>query len=130
VRFRGAAPDDGWPRAFAIVTAYATTGEVWTDAENRAADAALEAALRAEGLCPTRLTGYHPVTGHAEPGWAWTASREAARAWGAAFRQDAVYVVEGDALFLARCAEPEVWVEVGSFRARWDGEAEAVRPTD
>jgi hypothetical protein len=121
VRFRGAPPPGGWPPAFVIVTAYATTGEVWTDEANEAADAALCGAIEARGLTPTRLTGFDPVTGHAEPGWAVALPPEAARALGAAFRQDAIYAVEGDALRVARCFGDPVWVEVGAFRERWVG---------
>jgi hypothetical protein len=61
-----------WPEQFAIITAYATTGEVWTDQQNEAADQALEAELRATGRWMRRITGYSPppATPHREPGWA------------------------------------------------------------
>jgi hypothetical protein len=59
---------DQWPQEFAIITAYATTGEVWSDAENEAADRALYAELCRQSQMIRRITGYSPSTGHAEPG--------------------------------------------------------------
>ena len=41
--FREEAPISDWPSVFAIITAYATTGETWTAEENEMADRALEA---------------------------------------------------------------------------------------
>ena len=43
IRFRGPWPDLVCPGEFAIITAYATTGEVWSDQENDEADIALPA---------------------------------------------------------------------------------------
>jgi len=51
-----------WPGQFAIITAYATTGDVWTDQQNEAADQALETALRATGRWMRRITRYSPTT--------------------------------------------------------------------
>ena len=70
VHFRGPWPDRIQPYEFAIITAYATTGETWSEERNRAADLELESELRATGSCMRRITGYDPDTGHAEPGWA------------------------------------------------------------
>ena len=56
-----------WPEQFAIITAYATTGEAWTDQQNEAADQALEAELRATGKWMRRITGYAPPTRIASP---------------------------------------------------------------
>ena len=59
-----------WPGQFAIITAYATSGEKWSEEENRKADIALETALRAKSPQIHRVTGYSPTNLHAEPGWA------------------------------------------------------------
>lgn len=40
--FRAEAPISDWPSVFAIITAYATTGETWTAEENEIADHELE----------------------------------------------------------------------------------------
>ena len=68
--FRVPASVPDWPPEFVIVTAYATTGERWTAAENEAADRRLTEELRLLGVWTARITGYSPQTGHAEPGWA------------------------------------------------------------
>ncbi len=119
VRFRGNAPfDGGWPDEFAIITAYATTGEVWKEAENEAADAELERVLRGRGIWLRRLTGYSPVSGHAERGWAvdlgFTDACDIARA----FKQDAIYFVRGDTLYASFADERRAEVLVGAFRER------------
>jgi hypothetical protein len=66
-----------------------TTGEEWTLRENEAADRRLEEELRASGHWIKRLTGYSPVSGHAEPGWAVTLALDAACDLGLRFKQDA-----------------------------------------
>jgi hypothetical protein len=118
VRFR-APPSVTWPERFVIVTAWATTGECWTDAENHAADARLVARLRELGTAPIRVTGYAPQTGHAEPGWAIALDPDAALCLGRSFRQHAIYAVDGDALQVVRCEDART-APVGSFRDRVD----------
>ncbi|MEI2721880.1 MAG: hypothetical protein V9E87_17485 [Gemmatimonadales bacterium] len=70
VRFRAESPISHWPTEFIIVTGYATTGEVWPEEKNLEADLRLRRELQEMGRWHVRLTGYSPVTGHAEPGWA------------------------------------------------------------
>lgn len=91
VRFRGPWPDLLCPEEFAIITAHATTGEVWSDEENREADIALENLLRATGPRIRRITGYDPGTGHAEAGWAVEMTFESACDLGPRFKQDAIF---------------------------------------
>ena len=47
---------DGWPQQFVIITAYATTGETWSDERNEAADQKLESELRGTGRGMRRVT--------------------------------------------------------------------------
>ena len=54
-RFRIDSPTD-FPLEFVILTAHATTGQVWTDEQNQNADQRLEAELRALGHEPQRIT--------------------------------------------------------------------------
>lgn len=115
--FRVAAPMPAWPPAFVIVTAYATTGEQWTDEENRQANAALLRLIERRGVWHHEITGYDPHTGHAEPGWAMALSVEDGAALGREFRQDAIYVVQHDALRVVSCHKP-AQAAVGSFRGR------------
>ncbi len=58
------------PDSFAIITAHATTGEVWTAEDNNTANEALRAELDKGGQLIGTITGYSPVTQHAEPGYA------------------------------------------------------------
>ncbi len=107
-----------WPQEFAIITAYATTGETWTDARNRQADQQLEAELRERSVWVRRLTGYSPSTGHAEPGWAVKMEFTEARSLGRKYLQDAVYFVSGDTLAVSFSDVRATPVVVGPFRAR------------
>jgi len=105
------------PETWSIVTAYATTGETWTEAQNEAADAALAAELVERGVAKWRITGYSPRTGHAEPGWAIPIGAEEAKALGERHRQHAVYVVEDGILSLRLCKNDHK-ATVGPIRER------------
>ena len=118
VRFRAPGPA-AWPARFVIVTAWATTGERWTDAENHRADAALLGRIQELGATPIRVTGYAPATGHAEPGWALDLDPDPALRLGSEFRQHAIYAVAGDTLCVLHCADARE-ATVGSFRERLD----------
>ncbi|GIV03572.1 MAG: hypothetical protein KatS3mg015_2402 [Fimbriimonadales bacterium] len=107
-----------WPERFAIITAYATTGQTWTPGANEEADRRLEAELRTRGLRPFRVTGYDPEAGHAEPGWGVALDHDAACELGRGFRQDAIYYVEGDRLLVSRCGQGTKRYALGSFRER------------
>lgn len=109
---------EDWPSEFAIITAYATTGEAWTNSENEAADKRLEAKLRQQESWLRRLTGYSPVTGHSEPGWAVALSFEVACNLGQQFRQDAIYYIVGDVLHVSFCDQRRAQVLIGPFRSR------------
>ncbi|MEX2527515.1 MAG: DUF3293 domain-containing protein [Gemmatimonadota bacterium] len=125
VRFRGGC-DDNWPPSFVIITAFATTGEVWSQEKNREADARMKAILDHRAVWHRRLTGYSPETGHAEPGWAAELSLDEGLDLGRRFLQDAIYHVVGDGLTVVLCRlegagqeEGQVRrVEMGSFRER------------
>ncbi len=109
---------DDWPSEFAIVTAWATTGETWTDERNRSADYELETELRQLSNWVRRLTGYSPATGHAEPGWAVEIDFETACDIGRRYLQDAVYLVSGDSLSVSFCDHRRRLTAVGAFRCR------------
>jgi len=107
------------PAEFAIITAFATTGEAWTDAENRAADEALETLLRAQTHWLNRITGYSPTTGHAERGWAAELFFEQACEIGLRFKQDAIYFVRNGTLFVSHCDQRKALIELAPFLSRW-----------
>jgi type I restriction system adenine methylase HsdM len=109
--------EDG-PDEFSIITAYATTGEKWIQSRNEDADRELEAVLHGRSPWVRRITGYAPSTGHAEPGWAVPLSLEEACDIGQAFKQDAIYLVKNDTLFVSHCDSRRKPVEIGPFSAR------------
>lgn len=140
VRFR--TTERQWPEAFFLITAAATTGEVWPAAREHAAAARLEAELRSKGVWMAPITGYSVRTGHAEVGWAvelpelalrWAHMNEAC-ALGRKYLQDAIYIVVRDELWVLHCAQshdaraatdhaqavPAGAQRVGAFRERID----------
>ncbi len=120
-RFRMEHPWQPRPEKFAIITAYATTGEVWPEERNQAQDAALEQSLRERGLTPHRITGYSPRTGHTEPGWAAPLPLESARQVGREFHQHAIYYVdEHDELWIVECAGAQPPIPIGRFTEQVD----------
>ena len=125
VRFRQDGTDGGWPDEFAVITAYATTGEAWSDERNRAADRELGEYLSSLSRFVRRLTGYSPKTGHAEPGWAVDVPLHEACEIGVRFEQDAVYFVRAGELFVTHCDARRRLERVGAFRERLDGPSTA-----
>lgn len=120
VRFRVDRYPAEWPEAFAIITAHATTGESWSQAENEAADRRLVHRLQATGVWYWRVTGYAPGGGHAEAGWGTALDLESACQLGRDFLQDAIYWIAQDTLSVIKCAAGSQLIEVGSFRDRLD----------
>ncbi len=117
-RFRTTTSSSDWPPSFVIISACATTGETWPRQANEEADNRLAAELNARGVWTTRVTGYSPLTGHAEPGWAVEVDLQDARDIGRRFLQDAIYIVETDVLWVVSCAGDDPPVEVGTFSSR------------
>jgi hypothetical protein len=115
-QFECAEESTDWPEEFAIIAAYAMTGENWPETKNQAADKQLETELRKKGLLVRRVTGFSPATGHREPGWAAALDVEAACEIGLRFKQDAIYYVAGDTLGVSFCDSRRALVEIGSFR--------------
>lgn len=116
-RFRVDLTSVDWPDNFAIISAYATTGENWEASRNNAADRALEEELREKSVWIARIVGYSPDTGHEEPSWAANLSLDIGCALGERFKQDAIYYVVGDKLSVVKCNGTES-AEVGSFREK------------
>ena len=115
-RFEGVEPE--WPQEFAIITAFAPTGTIWSDERNEAADAALLTELKARQTWVSRLTGFAPSNDHAEPGWAVLLPFEVACDIGHTFQQDAIYYVLQDSLFVSHCDQRRKQIPVGGFRER------------
>jgi hypothetical protein len=119
-RFRLDVQPPGWPDAFVIITAYATTGQSWAAPVNAAADRRLAEQLDRRSLWRWRVTGYSPATGHAEPGWAVEMAWEDGCELGREFHQDAIYAVESDKLFVTHCESGRRLIPIGPFRERLD----------
>jgi len=107
-----------WPRQFVIVTAYATTGEVWDAKQNEEADRRLREMLEKQAVWMRRITGYSPATGHAEPGWAAALDWQTGCDLGEVFAQDAIYCVVDDTLYVTHCDRRRALVPIGAFRMR------------
>lgn len=120
IRFRDESLPDHWPESFAVITAYATTGEQWSSDENHAADQRLLKRIQERQVWHVRLTGYSPRDGHAEPGWAVETSLAKARELGLEFLQDAIFWVSNDKLEVTRCTPQSELIEIGRFRERLD----------
>ena len=125
-RFRIDSPTD-FPFEFVILTAHATTGQVWTDEQYQNADQRLEAELRALGHEPQRITGYapdsepeEPDSVHEEPGWAVPIPFTVACDLLEKYLQDALYHVQGDQLSLCYCDVRRGLIPIGPFREKVD----------
>lgn len=119
-RFRTAGPVPAWPERFVILTACATTGEVWSAERCARADATLHQQLAARCGWLVRLTGYSPVTGHAEAGWGCDLDHATGCEVGRQFLQDALYLVDRGGLFVGQCDRPSELVWVAPFFDRLD----------
>lgn len=122
VRFRGPWPDRRHPDECAIITAYATTGETWSEERSRAADLELENELPEPGSWMRRLTGYDPATGHAEPGGAVAMGFEAACDLGLHLQQDAIFWVSGNRVGVAKGGPDRQRRETGPSADRFEME--------
>jgi hypothetical protein len=96
-----------WPASFAIITAYQTTGEQWSDTRNDTANKELEQKLLHLGCSLIPITGYSHKTQYGEPGFAIQISLQDALKIGADYKQDAIYYVEHGTLQVHSCVKPE-----------------------
>ena len=123
-RFKLGLPLADLPDSFAIITAHATTGEVWTAEDNNTASETLRAELASSGQLIGTITGYSPVTQHAEPGYAAALEFEEACKIGARFKQDAIYYVSSGTLFVSHCDHRRSLKPITQFAKRADLEPE------
>jgi hypothetical protein len=123
-RFKLGMPLAELPDSFAIITAHATTGEVWTPEDNNTANEALRNELERGGQLIGTITGYSPVTQHAEPGYAAALEFEEACKIGARFKQDAIYYVSSGTLFVSHCDHRRSLKPITQFAKRADLEPE------
>jgi len=103
--FRGEPLPADWPTDFAVITACDPEGRAASLADNVAADASLEAELRAAGGRLHRLTGGSADGIHLEPGWGVPIGLPGAVEFGRRYRQVAVFYVRAGALTLVDCED-------------------------
>jgi len=89
-----------WPKSFAILTAYATTGETWTPEQNVAADRQLEAELRKGGHRIHRISGYSKDLKTHEEGWVVVMDLKPAWDLAVKYKQVALFYYQDDELLL------------------------------
>ena len=122
-RFKIDLPFSDLPESFAIITANATTGETWTAEENQVASERLRAELTGGGHLLGTITGYSPVTQHAEPGFVAAISFEEACKIGVRFKQDAIYFVSRGTMFVSHCDHRRSLKPITHFSKRVDPRA-------
>ena len=109
------------PQSGVILSAFATTGEVWPPEINRLADARLESELRRlDHHFLIRMIGYCPTDGHAEASWFADLDGSTACQIGMRFHQDALYLIDQGELYVVRCSDPTQRSYVASFAQRLD----------
>ena len=118
--FPGGRPE--LPASFAIISAFAPTGQTWNPERNAKADRALQHELVTGGVLPIRVIGSSPDGGHREPSWCAQLRLEEALKVGRRFLQDAIYWVEEGMLWVTGCGVSDQRVEVGPFRDHLDGD--------
>lgn len=110
-----------WPAEFVILSAHATTGEHWTSRENERADLALGKFLKARQKWLTRVICMTPLASVQEPCWAFQMPFEPACELGLTYRQEALFWVRHDELFVSCCDTRRALRSLGRFRSRVDG---------
>ena len=125
-RFKLSLPLSELPESFAIITADATTGEVWTAEDNNTANEALREELDKSGQLIGTITGYSPVTQHAEPGYAAALEFEEACKIGVQFKQDAIFYVSSGTLFVSHCDHRRSLNPITQFSKRADPEPDSL----
>ena len=94
-----------WPKSFAILTAYATTGETWTPEQNIEADKQLEAELKKSGYRIHRIAGYSKDLDTHEEGWAVVMDLKPAWDLAVKYKQVALFYYQTDELLLVYSKE-------------------------
>lgn len=113
--FKSSIDPTSLPSQFCIITAYATTGEAWTKQENIAANEKLKTELDGLGVLVGEIDGFDPDTSHCEAGFIAELNWQEACDIGLEFKQDAIYFVSGDELFVTYCDNRQKLIQVGNF---------------
>jgi hypothetical protein len=127
VYFVGERPPNGWPRQFAIVTAYNPDGRSAEPVFNRAADQELMIALLDCGLPHFRVIGGSRDNRHQEPGWGISLETpRIAQELSVRFRQLAFFWVEQGRISLVDARTGEATEQDLLWSGRWLGASHEV----
>ncbi|WP_438971534.1 hypothetical protein [Methylophaga sp.] len=107
-----------WPSNFAIISAYATTGDNGSSEQNESADKNLEQYLKAHFPWVRRLISFSPKWDDLKSGWAVNCSWNDACDIGLMYKQDVIYFVSGNTVSVSFCDERRKPVTVGDFVSR------------
>lgn len=114
-QFRSNLEQSNLPVNFSIITAYAPTGEAWIEEQNTKANKLLKNKLSNLGIFIGEIDGYNPDTGHSEKGFVAEIGWQEACDIGVEFKQDAIYFVSGEELFVTYCDDRRELMGVSSF---------------
>ena len=115
VRFRYSDPK--LPKEFFIITAHNPDGETVDDDMNREANQQVAVAISDLGYPLISVVGGSPDFTHSEPGFGIACSREQALKLAQSFRQDAVFEIRGDRVFLiSALSNPGPDEQIGSWK--------------
>ena len=104
-----------------VLSAFATTGEVWPKEKNRLADESLKSRLdKLPHRAIIRMLGYSPMSGHGEPSWLIDCDLTTGCWIGREFHQDALYLIEKKELYVVSCNAPGDMAHIGRFSERLD----------
>ncbi len=98
-------PCENLPEEFYIITAHNPDGETIDPSGNNQRDQKLSRDLENMGSSKFRITGMSPDRSHSEASWGINCSQDIAINMGRKYRQDAIFRVSGDQLFLIDCRD-------------------------
>ena len=114
-RFRADLAPEGITQSFCIVTAYCPFDEQVTDEENKTFNQALKTELENADPVHFPVTGYAPDSDHTEPGYGIICDRAIAIRLGQQFRQNAIFSVYDDTVYLINCRPPHKDIPCGKW---------------
>jgi hypothetical protein len=117
-RFKLDYPAADLPFEFGIVTACNPNGTTLDALVNEGLDRGLGLSLLGQRIPHFRVTGGSEDMSHSEPGYGCVADHEKIVELGRQWKQDAIFRVRGDSLFLVYCDRPQDEKPLGSFRER------------
>jgi hypothetical protein len=101
--FQAASFPPHWPPCFAVVTANNPNGILHSKEANQKFDSEFQNNLKLKNVWYWRVSGASPDFSHVEHGFAIEVSLEEALEFGNRLKQEAIFWIEGDSLFIISC---------------------------